>query len=252
MQTLPSKTISQALFGTVVQKLSFEVFSQGRMSMSIPGFCGVLLSNGRGLGRSLSYVGRSQVSLFMILHGSVVHKLPFAAASEAFAWNRRAEGASQRYLADLGWNCCTKVALRSYFLSFCMELSCKSYLAGLFLKLWSCCMELSCKSCLTKLFLKLLHGTVMHRLPFKATPQAFVWRCRAKTAFWNYFFSFCMELSCRGCLSKLFLKLLYEGVVQKLPFETISSAFVWNCRAKALSLFKILFSISRLLRRAFE
>ena len=51
------------------------------MSISNPGFCNVLLSNGRGLGRSLSYVGQSQISLFMILHGSVVHKLPFAAAS---------------------------------------------------------------------------------------------------------------------------------------------------------------------------
>ena len=63
-----------------MQKLSCEAISQGKMSISIPGFCNVLLSNGRGLGRSLSYVGRSQVSLFM-LYGSVVHKLPFAAAS---------------------------------------------------------------------------------------------------------------------------------------------------------------------------
>ena len=41
----------------------------------------MLLSNGRGLGRSLSYAGRSGIRLFMMLHGSVVHKLPFAAAS---------------------------------------------------------------------------------------------------------------------------------------------------------------------------
>ena len=41
----------------------------------------MLLSNGRGLGRSLSYVGRSGIRLSMMLHGSVVHKLPFAAAS---------------------------------------------------------------------------------------------------------------------------------------------------------------------------
>ena len=64
-----------------MQKLAFEVISQGRMSMGIPGFCDVLLSNGRGLGRSLCYVGRCQISLSMMLHGSVVHKLPFAAAS---------------------------------------------------------------------------------------------------------------------------------------------------------------------------
>ena len=61
------------------------------MSISIPGFCNVLLSNGRGLGRSLGYVGRSGIRLFMMLHGSVVHKLPFTAASEAFAWSCRAK-----------------------------------------------------------------------------------------------------------------------------------------------------------------
>ena len=78
-------------------------------------------------------------------------------------------------------------------------------------------MELSCKSCLTKLFL-----------------EAFAWNCHAEAAF-----------------AKLFLKLLCESVVQKLPFETISLAVVWNCRAK-VALCEILFSISRLLRRAFE
>ena len=41
----------------------------------------MFLNNGSGLGRSLCYVGRSQISLFMMLHGSDVHKLPFAAAS---------------------------------------------------------------------------------------------------------------------------------------------------------------------------
>ena len=60
---------------------SCEGIFQGKISISVPGFCNVLSSNGRGLGRSLSYVGRSQISLFMMLHGSVVHKLPFAAAS---------------------------------------------------------------------------------------------------------------------------------------------------------------------------
>ena len=48
--------------------------------------------------------------------------------------------------------------------------------------------------------------------------------------------------------AKLFLKLLCESVVQKLPFETISLAFVWNCRAK-VALCEILFSISRLLNK---
>ena len=85
VQKLPSKLFLKRLFGTAVQTLSCEAISQGRMSISIPGRCSVFLSNGRGLGRSLSYVGRSQTSLknclFMMLHGSVVHKLPFAAAS---------------------------------------------------------------------------------------------------------------------------------------------------------------------------
>ena len=76
-----TQAISQALFGTVVQKLAFEVISQGRMSMGIPGFCDVLLSNGRGLGRSLSYVGRSQISLFVMLHAALLHKLPCEASS---------------------------------------------------------------------------------------------------------------------------------------------------------------------------
>ena len=93
-----------------MQKLPCEAISQGRMSMSIPGFCNVLSSNGRGLGRSLSYVGRSQISLFMMLHGSVVHKLPFAAASEAFAWNCREQVAFESYLAAFALNCRAKVA----------------------------------------------------------------------------------------------------------------------------------------------
>ena len=111
MQKLPSELFFERLFGTVAQTLSCEAISQGRMSISIPGRCGVFLSNGRGLGRSLSYVGRSQISLSTMLRGSVVHKLPFAAASEAFAWNHRAKVAFQSYPAGLAWNCLTKAAL---------------------------------------------------------------------------------------------------------------------------------------------
>ena len=73
------------------------------------------LGNGSALGRSLSYVGRNQISLVAMLRGSVVHKLPFAAASEAFAWNCSAKGAFQSYHAGLAWNGRTKVALRRYF-----------------------------------------------------------------------------------------------------------------------------------------
>ena len=65
-----------------MQKLSCEAISRGKMLIGIPGFCNVLLSSGGGLGRSLSCVGRSGVRLFMMLHGSVGHKLPFAAAQQ--------------------------------------------------------------------------------------------------------------------------------------------------------------------------
>ena len=100
VQKLPSKLFLKRLFGTVAQTLSCEAISQGRMSISIPGRCSVFLSNGRGLGRSLSHVGRSQISLFVMLHAALVDKL------------------------------------RSYFLSFGMELLCKSCLSNIFLQLF--------------------------------------------------------------------------------------------------------------------
>ena len=129
-----------------------------------------------------------------------------------------------------------------------MEPLCIGCFANLFLKLLH---GTACKSLLIKLFLEFWHGAVVQKLPCRTFSEAVAWSCPAKVALQSYFLSFRMELSCRGSLSKLFLKLLYEGVVQKLPFETISSAFVWNCRAK-VALCKILLSISRLLRRAFE
>ena len=166
----------------------------------------MFLSNGRGLGRSLSYVGRNQISLPMMLHRSVVHKLPFAAASEASAWNRRAKVAFQSYPAGLACHCRTNVALRSYFSSFSMELSFKSCFT-------SFCMQLSCKSRLAKLFLKLLRRTVVQKLPGEVVSQPLAWSCRAKAAFRNYLASFCIASSCKGCLAKLFLELLHGTVV---------------------------------------
>ena len=64
-----------------MQKLHCEARPEGKMSISIPGFCNALLSNGGGLGRSLSYVGRSQISLSVMLHAALVHKLPCEAIS---------------------------------------------------------------------------------------------------------------------------------------------------------------------------
>ena len=75
------KLFLQLLFGTVVQKLPCGAISRGGMSIGIPCFCDVLLSNGRGLGRSLSYVGRNQISLFVMLHAALLHKLPCEAIS---------------------------------------------------------------------------------------------------------------------------------------------------------------------------
>ena len=98
-----------------------------------------------------------------MLHGGFVHKLPFAAASEASAWNRREKVALQSYLAAFAWNCRANVASR-----------------------------------------------------------VFACNCCAKAALQNYFSSFCVELSCRSCVAKLFLNLLRGAVLQKLPFETIS------------------------------
>ena len=130
---------------------------------------------------------------------------------------------------------------------YCMTLSCIDGFAKLFLKLLH---GPACRSCLMKLFLD-LHEAVVQKLPCKTISGASAWSCPAKVALPSYFLSFCMKLSCRSCLPKLFPKLLSESVVQKLPFETISEASVWHCRAKVLFC-EILFSISRLLRHAAE
>ena len=63
------------LFKTSSAKLVFEL---GRSVF--PECCAVLLSNDRGLGRSLGYVGhvgRNQISLLVMLHAALVHKLAY-------------------------------------------------------------------------------------------------------------------------------------------------------------------------------
>ena len=59
------------------------------------------LSNGRALGRSLSYVGRSQISLSVMLRVALMHKLPCEAISQPLAWNCRAKAALQNYFLSL-------------------------------------------------------------------------------------------------------------------------------------------------------
>ena len=81
VQKLPSKLFLKLLFGTVAQKLSGEASPQGKTPNGIPGRCNVLLSHGGGLGRSLGYVGHSRISLPVMLHAALVHKLPCKAVS---------------------------------------------------------------------------------------------------------------------------------------------------------------------------
>ena len=123
---------------------------------------------------------KSDCSWFMVLHGTVVHRWLCETMSKAFAWNcvqKLAHKATSLILHGavvqklpcrtfseaVAWGCPATVALQSYFLSFCMELSCRGCLSKLFLKLF--CMKVSCKSCLLKLFLQLLYGTVVQKLP---------------------------------------------------------------------------------------
>ena len=97
--TVVQNSLCEAIFellrGSVVQKLPLEtMFSSfclelsskswlAKLSLKVkcrsvfPECCAVLLSNGRGLGRSLSYVGRSQISLFVMPHATLVHKSPY-------------------------------------------------------------------------------------------------------------------------------------------------------------------------------
>ena len=51
-----------------------ELSLKARYWLAFPSYCDVLLNNGRGLGRSLSYVGRNRISLFLILNRTVVHE----------------------------------------------------------------------------------------------------------------------------------------------------------------------------------
>ena len=197
-----------------------------------------------------------------LLHATVEQKLPLGAISKAFAWN-----------------CCAYVAFRSYpsSLSTSMELSCKSCLAKLSLKakyrsVFPSCSEVllnngrglgrspSCvgrnrislcvmlrgtvvHKLLAELSLKLLLGTVVQKVPYEGISWTFARNCRAKAALQNCFLSFCMQLSCKRCPAKRFLKLLHGAVVQRLPFATI---FAGSCVALSCKscLLKLLLSFS--------
>ena len=98
-KSLLPKLFLKLLRGTVVQMYPFEAILLSsclelsskhwlaKLSLKVrcgsvcPACCAVLLSEGRGLGRSLSYVGRSQISLSVMLRAALVHKLPCEAIS---------------------------------------------------------------------------------------------------------------------------------------------------------------------------
>ena len=146
--------------------------------------------------------------LLKLLRGSVVHKLPFAAASEAFAWNRRAKVALKSYLAAFAWNCCAKVASRAFACNCCAKAALQNYVL-------SFCVELSCRRCVAKLFPNLVHGAVLQNLPFKTIAQAFEWHHRARAVFRSYFLSFFIKLSRESHLAKLFFKTIHGTVAQQ-------------------------------------
>ena len=118
------------------------------------------LSNCRGLGRSVSYVGRNQISLSVMLRAALVHKLPY----ELFFGPLHATVVQRLPLnvfLELAHGIVRKSCLSKLPRSFYMELSCKRYFT-------SCCMELLFKTCSGKLFSKLLRGSVVQQLAFDA------------------------------------------------------------------------------------
>ena len=118
-----SKLLFKLLLGTAGQQLTCKAIPQGMMLISIS----------RMLRCALKYWQRSWVQ-------------------PEQCWAQ-----SDQSVRDAACSSRAQVALRSYFLSFCMELSCQSF-----------CMELLLKTCSAKLFFELLHGNVVQKLPFEA------------------------------------------------------------------------------------
>ena len=91
------------------------------------------LSNCRGLGRSVSYVGRNQISLSVMLRAALVHKLPY----ELFFGPLHATVVQRLPLnvfLELAHGIVRKSCLSKLFLKLCLELWCRSWLSRLFLK----------------------------------------------------------------------------------------------------------------------
>ena len=69
-----SKLLFKLLFGTGNNSGLAKLPLRAKGRSVFPECCAVLLSNGRGLGRSLSYVGRNQIRPIAMLHAALVHK----------------------------------------------------------------------------------------------------------------------------------------------------------------------------------
>ena len=93
-------------------------------------------------------------------------------------------------------------------------------------------MELLFKTCSAKLFLELSHGTIVQKLPCEVIAEAFARNSRAEAALGNYILSFCIELSCKNYLAKLFHKLLHGAVAQNILSEAIFQAPAWHYCAR--------------------
>ena len=92
---------------------------------------------------------------------------------------------------------------------------------------------------IAKLVLKLLRGSIVQKLRCEGLPQPLAWSCPAKAAFRNYCGSFCVALSCKGCLAKLFLELFHGTVVRKVFRKAIlhflcRNVAQKNCQAEVL------------------
>ena len=87
-------------------------------------------------------------------------------------------------------------------------------------------MELSCATYFFEAFCKASAWNCGAKVAFpQATCQAFAWNCRAKVALRSYFLSFCMELSYKSCLVKLFFSFCRRLLRVRLAHNEVSLYF---------------------------
>ena len=132
--TVVQNSLCEAIFellrGSVVQKLPLETMFSS--------FCLELSSNSRLAKLSL------KVKCRLVFSACCAVPLSDGLWKRSWAQSGLCWAQSDQSARDAACSSRAQVALRSYFLSFCMELS--------------------CQSCLAELFLKPLHGTVVQNL----------------------------------------------------------------------------------------